>query len=60
MDVRHAGLDELAELELLAAFADLDRAQLAGPVVDILKQVPMDRARNDVPERGHPATNTIR
>jgi hypothetical protein len=34
-DVRHAGLDEPADLELLAALADLDRAQLAGlPSID--------------------------
>jgi len=39
MDVRHAGLDELAELELLAALADLKRAQFAGPLVDVLEQV---------------------
>ena len=45
VNVRHAGLDELAELELLAALADLDRAQFAGPVVDVLKEVAMDRAQ---------------
>jgi len=32
MNVRHPGLDELPELELLRALADLDRAKLAGPV----------------------------
>lgn len=56
MDVGHAGLDVLAELELLVALADLDRAQLAGPVVDVLEQVAMDRAqvsRSKVP-RGIP------
>ena len=45
MDVRHAGLDELAELELLAALADLERAQFACPLVDVLEQVSMDRAQ---------------
>src|SRR5687768_18214923 len=45
VDVRHAGLDELAELALLTAFADLDRAELSGPVVDILEQVAVDRAQ---------------
>src|SRR5262245_36189952 len=38
MDVRHAGLDEFPKLKLLPALADLDRAQLAGPVADVLKQ----------------------
>ena len=44
VNVGHAGLDVLAELELLAALADLDRAQLTGPVVDILEEVAMDGA----------------
>ena len=43
MNVRHAGLDVLPELELLVALADLDGAQLAGPLVDVLKQMAMDR-----------------
>ena len=38
VNVRHAGLDVLPELELLVALADLDGAQLAGPLVDVLKQ----------------------
>jgi hypothetical protein len=32
MNIRHPGLDEPAKLELLTALADLDRAQIAGPV----------------------------
>ncbi len=45
VNVAHSGLDELAELKLLAALADLDRAQFTGPVVDVLKQVMMDGAQ---------------
>jgi hypothetical protein len=43
VNIRHPGRDILPELKLLVAFADLDRAQLTGPVVDVLKQVAMDR-----------------
>ena len=43
--VRHAGLDVAAKLELLAALADLDRAQLTGPVVNVLEQMAVDRAK---------------
>ena len=45
VDIGHPGFDELAKLELLAALADLDRAQLAGPVVHVLEQVAMDGAK---------------
>ncbi len=42
MDIAHAGLNILPELELLGIFADLDRAQFAGPIVDILEQMAMN------------------
>lgn len=42
MDVRHAGFDKLAKLELAPALGDLDRAKLARPGVHILEQMPMD------------------
>src|SRR6188768_2813566 len=45
VNVAHSGLDELAELKLLAALADLDRAQFAGPAVDVLEEVMMDGAQ---------------
>jgi hypothetical protein len=34
----------LPELELLVALTDLDGAKLAGPIVDVLEQMAMDRA----------------
>src|SRR2546423_3270450 len=45
VNVRHAGFDVLPELELLVALADLDGAQLASPVVDVLEQMAVDRAQ---------------
>ena len=42
MNIAHAGMDELAKLELLGALADLDRADFTRPFVDILEQMPMD------------------
>lgn len=42
MNVRHAGVDVLAELKLLRAFADLDSADFASPWVDVLEQMAMD------------------
>ena len=44
VNVRHSGFDELAKLKLVAVLGDLDGAQLARPIVDVLKQVSMDRA----------------
>src|ERR1700723_2007973 len=41
-NVSHPGLDETTELELMAILADLDDAQLAGPVIDVLKEGAMD------------------
>ena len=35
----------MPELELLVALADLDRAQFAGPVVDVLEEMAVDRER---------------
>ena len=42
MNVGHAGVDEPAKLKLRPALADLDGADLAGPLIDVLKQVMMD------------------
>lgn len=42
MDVRHAGFDKAAELELRVALADFDSANVAGPVANILEQVVMN------------------
>ena len=36
-------IEELAELELVAALGDLDGARLPRPVVDVLEQGPVDR-----------------
>ena len=42
MDIAHAGFNETAGLKLVSALGDLDSAQLAGPVKDVLKQMPVD------------------
>ena len=42
VDIAHAGFNEAAELKPVSTFCDLDGAQFAGPVKDILKQVPVD------------------
>ncbi|MEJ0079363.1 MAG: hypothetical protein WDO17_28805 [Alphaproteobacteria bacterium] len=62
MYIGHSGLDELAELELLLPFADLDGAQFARPVVDVLKKVTMDGAKVLQVEivAGDPASNPQR
>ena len=39
MDVSHAHLDELSELELASTFADFNGPQLACPFINILEQV---------------------
>lgn len=51
VNVSHSGLDVLPELELLFALADLDGAQFAGPVIDVLEQMAMDRAQMGQIER---------
>ena len=51
MNVGHSGRDELAELKLLAALADLHRAQFAGPLVDVLEEMTMDGAQMGEVER---------
>ncbi len=43
VNVRHAGFDETAELELLAALVEFDEPDLAGPIVNVLEQMLMDR-----------------
>jgi len=42
VNIRHAGVDVLPELELLRALADLDCTDFARPVVDVLEQVTVD------------------
>src|SRR5690349_17211995 len=42
MDVGHSGGNVPPELELLRAFADFHRPNLACPVVDVLEQMAMD------------------
>jgi hypothetical protein len=45
MHIGHAGLDIAPELELAGPFGDLDDAQFAGPVIDILEEMAVDRAQ---------------
>src|SRR3954454_23510232 len=42
MHVVHSSLNVAPELKLMAPFADLDSAQLACPIVQVLKQVAMN------------------
>ena len=42
MHIGHAGCDILAELKLVAALAISTLAQLTGPGIDILEQMPVD------------------
>jgi hypothetical protein len=42
-DIAHARLDKASELELIPALGDFDCPNFAGPIVDILEQMPMDR-----------------
>jgi hypothetical protein len=51
VNIGHSGMDVLPKLELLAALADLDRAQFSGPVVDVLEEMAMDGAQVDQVER---------
>jgi len=44
MNIVHTGLNIAPELELVTAFVDLNSAQLASSIVDILKQVPVNGA----------------
>lgn len=43
VNIGHSGFDILAELELLAAFVEFDGADFTGPIVDVLKQVAVNR-----------------
>ena len=47
VDVGHACFDETSELESMAALGNLDRAHFAGPIVDILKEMAVDRPQVD-------------
>ena len=42
-DIRHPGLDETPWLESAVAFGDLDGAEFARPIVDILEKVAVNR-----------------
>ncbi len=42
VNIGHAGLDELAKLELTSTLVDLDGAKLPRPVVGVLKEMAMD------------------
>ena len=59
--VVHSSLNVASELKLMAAFADLDRAQLACPIVDVLKQVAVNGAEMSKIERpdGYTFRNSI-
>ena len=57
MNVPHAGLNEPAELELMPALGDLHGAKLARPIVNVLKQVPVDGAK--VSEIKSPGRNAL-
>jgi hypothetical protein len=45
VNIGHAGADVLPELELVAALGDLDGPDLSGPVIDVLKEMPVDGAQ---------------
>ncbi len=45
MNIGHPRLDIASELELLLVFRDLHAADLAGPFVHVLEQMPMDGAK---------------
>ena len=42
MNIGHTCLDVAAKLELMATLVDFDRAQFAGPIVDVLEEVTVD------------------
>ncbi len=42
MNVGQACFDEAGELELMAAFGNLDGAKLSCPLIDILEQMPVN------------------
>jgi hypothetical protein len=44
MHIGHAAFDEASEHELAAALGDFHRADVSGPVVDILKKMAVDRS----------------
>jgi hypothetical protein len=45
MDIRHAGFDRPAKLELASTLRDLDRPDFARPFIDILKEMPVNGAQ---------------
>jgi hypothetical protein len=47
MNIRHASLDELPKLKLLATPVDFNRPQLSRPIVNVLKQMAVNRSKMD-------------
>ena len=45
VNVAHADLDELPELELVAVLGDFDGTKLAGPIKNILEKMPVNGAQ---------------
>ena len=45
VNIRHAGCYEALELELVFAFRNFDRAHFAGPVINVLEEMLVDRAK---------------
>ena len=45
MYVGHARGNVAAKLELMAALGNLDRADFSGPLINVLKQMPVDCAK---------------
>jgi hypothetical protein len=45
VNVGHAGLDELTELELETSLGDLHLAEIAGPIEHVLEEMPMNGAK---------------
>jgi hypothetical protein len=43
-DIRHSRFDELPKLKLLAALGELDRPNLAGPLIDVLEKMMVNGA----------------
>ncbi len=47
VNIGHAGFDEFTKLEGVAVLGDLDRADLAGPTVNVLEEMSVDRPKVD-------------
>ena len=51
MYVGHARRNVAAKLELMTAFGNFDRADFSGPLIDVLKQMPVNCAKMSEIER---------